>query len=95
MSQKLSRNKVSHLANLVVDCIKKDEELDYRGDIGSMRFAIFHLIQDELQLLERIEEKARARVASQKKIEQDSREWEILFHKYATEELEKQGMIWD
>lgn len=95
MSFKLSRNKVNFLASLITDYIKDNDELDYNGDIGNIRLRIFHLIMDELRLFNQIEDSAKERVRSQKKtVPEGSREWEILFRKYAIEELDKMGKIW-
>ena len=96
MSLKLSRNKVNCLSSLVTECIQTDEELDYVGDIGNIRFKIFHLIMDELKLFEQIENTARERVKIQKRsVPEGSREWEILFRKYITEELINLGRLWN
>jgi len=95
MTFKLSRNKVNFLASLITEYIKNNEELDYNGDIGDVRMKIFHIIMEELRLFNQIEEDAKERVRSQKRsVPEGSREWEILFRKYAFEELEKLGKIW-
>jgi uncharacterized protein len=96
MSLKLSRNKVNHLTRLIVNHIENSEEVDYQGEIGNMRMKVFHLIMDELRLFRDIEERATERVGTQKKtIPEGSREWEILYRKYCSEELDKMGKIWD
>jgi len=95
MSLKLSRNKVNCLATLVTQHIEKNEELDYIGDIGNIRFKIFHLIMDELRLFEQIELSAKERMKTQKRnVPEGSREWEILFRKYVTEDLSNLGKFW-
>ncbi len=96
MSLKLSRNKVNCLTRLVIEYIEINEELDYVEDIGNIRLKLFHIIMNELRMYEDIENNAKERVNSQKKtIPEGSREWEILFRKYANEELNKLGKIWD
>lgn len=96
MTLKLSRNKVNHLTRLIVDYIENNEELDYREDVGGIRFKVFNLIMDELHFFQQIEERARMRVNSQKRsVPEGSREWEILFRKYTNEELDKLGRLWD
>ena len=96
MSLKLSRNKVNYVASLITAYIENNEELDYIGDIGNVRFKIFHLIMDELKLYEQIELNAKDRIKVQKRsVPEGSREWEILFRKYITEELSKLGKLWD
>jgi len=95
MTFKLSRNKVNFLASLLTEYIKNNEELDYQGDIGDIRMRIFHIIMEELRLFNQIEDDAKERVRSQKRsVPEGSREWEILFRKYAFEELDKQGKVW-
>jgi hypothetical protein len=51
---------------------------------------------DELRLFEQIELAAKERVKTQKRsVPEGSREWEILFRKYISEELSKLGKLWD
>jgi len=96
MSLKLSRNKVNCLASLITEYIQINEDLDYNEDIGNIRFKIFQLIMDELKLYEQIEDTARERVKIHKRsVPEGSREWEILFRKYVTEELVKLGKLWN
>lgn len=96
MSLKLSRNKVNYLSSLVSRYIENNEELDYSGDIGNIRLRIFHLIMNELKIFEQIELEAKERVKIQKRtVPEGSREWEILFRKYVSEELAKLGKLWD
>ncbi|MDQ1349761.1 MAG: uncharacterized protein QG657_62 [Acidobacteriota bacterium] len=96
MSLKLSRNKVNYLSSLVSRYIENNEELDYNADIGNIRLRIFHLIMDELRIFEQIELEAKERVKIQKRtVPEGSREWEILFRKYVSEELAKLGKLWD
>jgi len=96
MSLKLSKNRVNFLTKLIVDFIQDSEDVDYKEDIGNIRFKIYHYILDELKMFEDIETMAREKIISQKKnIPDGSREWEILFRKYTGEELNKLGRIWD
>jgi hypothetical protein len=96
MSLKLSRNKVNCLASLITNYIENNEELDYVGDIGDIRFKIFHLVMNELKLYEQIEMKAKDRIKVHKRtVPEGSREWEILFRKYISEELTNLGKFWD
>lgn len=96
MSLKLSRNKINCLSSLVSRYIENNEEIDYSGDIGNIRLRIFHLIMNELKIFEQIEMEAKERVKIQKRtVPEGSREWEILFRKYVSEELAKLGKLWD
>jgi len=96
MSLKLSRNKVNCLASLITGHIEKNEDLDYAGEIGNIRFKVYHLIMDELHLFENIEEGAKEKMRTQKRnVVDGSREWEILFRKFITDELAKLTRFWD
>jgi len=96
MSLKLSKNRVNYITKLIVDFIQKSDDIDYAADMGNIRFKIYHLILDQLQLFEDIETRAHEKIVSQKKnIPEGSREWEILFRKYSNEELSKLGRVWD
>lgn len=95
MSLKLSRNKVNCLSSIITNHIEKSEDVDYNGDIGNIRFKIYHLIMEELRLFEQVENKAKEKMTNQKRgIPEGSREWEILFRKYVTEELNNLGKFW-
>lgn len=96
MSLRLSKNKVNLLTKLIVDYLEKSEEVDYNEDIGNIRLKTYRIIMDELKLFEDIENQSREKIVSQKKnVPEGSREWEILFRKYSTEEINKLGKIWD
>jgi uncharacterized protein len=96
MSLKLSRNKVNCMAALITQHIEKNEELDYAGEVGNIRLKVFHLIMDELRLFDDIEENAKEKMRTQKRnVPDGSREWEILFRKYVTEDLGKLTRFWD
>jgi uncharacterized protein len=96
MSLKLSRNKVNCMAALITQLIEKSEDLDYAGEIGNIRLKVFHFIMDELRLFEDIEENAKEKMRTQKRnVPDGSREWEILFRKYVTEDLGKLTKFWD
>ena len=96
MSLKLSKNKVNFLTKLIVDYLEKSEEVDYNEDIGNIRLKMYRILMDELKMFEDIETQSRGKIIAQKKnIPEGSREWEILFRKYTTEELNKLGKIWD
>lgn len=96
MSYKLSRNKVNRLASLITEHVERSEDLDYLDDIGNVRYRAFQLIMDELRLFEQIENRVRDRMRTQKRnVPEGSREWEILFRKYSTEELTNLARYWD
>ena len=96
MSFKLSRNKVNCLSSLITENIQISDEIDYSDEIGNIRLKIFHLIMDEMRLFERIEDTVKMKMKTQKRnVPEGSREWEILFRKYSTEELTNLSKLWD
>ena len=96
MNLKLSKNRVNYLTKLIVEHIQTSDDIDYSGDIGDIRFKLYHLILNELNLFADIETAAQEKIVSQKKnIPDGSREWEILFRKYSNEELNKLGRNWE
>jgi uncharacterized protein len=95
MSLKLSKNKVNFMTKLIVEYIESNEEIDYSDDIGNIRLKIFHLLMDELKVFSDIETLSREKILAQKKnIPEGSREWDILFRKYTSEELNKLSKNW-
>jgi len=95
MSLKLSRNKVNLLSALITSHIQNSEDLDYMVDVGNIRFKVYHLIMDELRQFEQIENNAKEKMKTHKRnVPDGSREWEILFRKYVSEDLAKLGKIW-
>jgi uncharacterized protein len=95
MSLKLSKNKVNCMTKLIVDYIEKNDDIDYNDEIGNIRLKIFHLLMDELKVFSDIETLSREKILAQKKnIPEGSREWDILFRKYTSEELNKLSKNW-
>ncbi len=96
MSLKLSRSKVNCLASLVTQYIEKSEDIDYNIDIGDIRIKAFHLIMNELRIFEQIEEDVKERMKVHKRnVPEGSREWEILYRKYVSEDLAKLTKFWE
>lgn len=96
MSLKLSRNKVNFLANLISEFIKENEDIDFTDNVGSIKISTFRLINEVLIKFKEIEKNAEEKIRAQKKtIPEGSREWDILFRKYTTDELAKLPKVWD
>ncbi|MDD8031053.1 MAG: DUF507 family protein [Acidobacteriota bacterium] len=87
---KLSREKIHYLSKLIVNALYQNDLVDFLDEPNEIRLAIFRAIEEEMKLYEQINQKAREKIASQKKhIEEGSQEWEILYRKYYNEELSK------
>lgn len=96
MSNRLSREKINHLARLILDHLRKSDQVEFIDEPNEIRLSIVHSIEEELKLYEALDKKAIEKIRAQKKpIEEGSREWEILYRKYYNEELAKLGKIVD
>lgn len=88
---KLSEERVSHLARLVVDGIWNDDLVDYSDDDAALRAAKKGL-GDFMKELDDVDEKIKAKVASLKRgVTEGSPEWDIMYAKYFEEEMQRRG----
>ncbi|MBU1186595.1 MAG: DUF507 family protein [Acidobacteria bacterium] len=94
MSIRLSREKINFLARQILDSMFENDQVEFMDEPNEIRLVIVRSIEDELNLYEKIDLKAIAKIESQKKaIKEGSREWEILYRKYYNEEIAKLGKI--
>lgn len=89
---KLSEDRISHLAHIVIDGIYNDDLVDFSDDDKALKEAKI-IITKILTVDDDADTKAREMIRSQKKhhIIEGSREWDILYNKYFEEELTKRG----
>jgi len=93
-TSKISRDKVVRLSHILVDLLagmKKEVELvQPKNDV---RLEIFRIFTELFRAEEKIEERVRVKITSQKRqIVEGSQEWDILYRKYYTDELKKLGL---
>jgi hypothetical protein len=84
---KLSEQRISHLAHLIVDGLWRDDLLDYRDEVEALRTA-----KESLTRLLSVDDEVDTRVREQLRRQQKvvgSREWQILYDKYFRQEMEK------
>ena len=94
MSSRLSREKVNFLSRQVLNCLMKNDQVEFLDDDNEIRLAIVRSIEEEIRLYEQLDKKAIEKIQSQRRaIEEGSREWEILYRKYYNEELSKLGRL--
>ena len=90
---KLSRDKVNDLAHKIVTGIRKSRDFRVRKDPNDLRLAIVKEMTDVLQLEDRIDRAARAKIRTQKRdIAEGGEEYDILHRRYYAEELKKLGI---
>lgn len=94
MSTRLSREKINYLSKQILRVLENNDQVDFLDDPKEIRLIIVKSIEEEIHLYEEIDRKTIEKIQSQKKsIEEGSREWEILYRKYYSEELAKLGKI--
>jgi len=92
-NMKLSRDKVTDLSHTLAGMLRKQREIRLKKDINDTRLEIVKVFTEVLQLEDKAEKDARAKVLSQKKgILEGSEEYEILHKRYYGEELKKLGV---
>jgi uncharacterized protein len=84
---KLSEQRISHLAHLIVDGLWRDDLLDYRDEFESLRTAKESLTR-QLSVDDEVDSQVREQLRRQQKVV-GSREWQILYDKYFRQEMDK------
>lgn len=86
---RLSENRVSHLAHLIVRELSKRKLVDFRDQGKSLRVTKAYLetyFSDD----DRLDDAVRRKIDSLSRgVQVGSREWEILYRKYSEEEAKK------
>ncbi len=96
MTNRLSREKINHLARLILNHLLHSDQVEFMDEPNEIRLSVVRSIEEELKLYEALDKKATEKIQAQKKpIEEGSREWEILYRKYYNEELAKLGKVVD
>ncbi len=92
-NMKLSRDKVTDLSHQIATMLRKVRDARLKKDINDTRLEIVKAFTEILQVEEKADKDARAKVLSQKKgILEGSEEYEILHKRYYAEELKKLGI---
>lgn len=87
---RLSENRISHLAHLIIDGLWKEDLADFSNEARALAETKV-VLGEFFNLEERVEETVRQKIQSlSRPIPPGSREWDILYRKYLQEELKKQ-----
>ncbi len=90
---KLSRDKVNDLSHKIASSLRKSRDFRVRKDQNDLRLALVKEITDVLQLEDRVDKAARAKIRTQKReIAEGGEEYDILHKRYYAEELKKLGI---
>lgn len=88
---RLTEERVSHLARLVVDGIWNDDLVDYTDDDVALRAAKRGL-NEYVQEVADVDKKTTEKIASLKRgVLEGTPEWDVLYTKYFEEEMQRRG----
>ena len=87
---RLSENRISHLAHLVLDGLRKDKLADFPNG-GRALAETKEVLNEFFQREDQLEDSVRQKIQSlSRHVPPGSREWDILFRKYYEEGMRKQ-----
>jgi hypothetical protein len=87
---KLSESRISHLAHLVLDGLRKEKLAEFSSE-GRSLTETKQVLRDFFQREDQLDEIVRQKIQSlSRQVPQGSREWDILYRKYLEEETRKQ-----
>jgi hypothetical protein len=87
---KLSDSRISHLAHLVMQGLRKDKLVEFPNE-GRALAETKQILHDFFHREDQVDEIVRQKIASlSRHVPPGSREWEILYRKYFEEESHKQ-----
>jgi hypothetical protein len=90
---RLSREKIVRISHQIVDLLVQSNDVEFVEDRDTIRQHMVQTMTNILREEEKIEIEVRKRITSQKKeILEGSEEWDVLFRKYYSEELRRQGI---
>jgi len=90
---KLSRDKVNDLSHKIVAALRRSRDFRVRKDANELRLALVKEMTDVLQIEEKVDRAARAKIRTQKReITEGGEEYDILHKRYYAEELKKLGI---
>jgi hypothetical protein len=90
---KLSREKIVYLSHIVLNHLNQDEDVEFFDDPQVIRTQVFHIIEAEMRNDEAIDALVRRKLDSQKRIQEGSDEWDVLYRKYYEEEAAKHRKV--
>jgi hypothetical protein len=90
---KLSRDKVMHISHLILNYLNHDEEVEFYADPQEIRTQIFQMISDEMRADEAIDAIVRRKLETQKKYQEGSDDWDVMYRKYYEEEAAKHRKV--
>ena len=90
---KLSREKIVYLSHVVLNHLNQDEDVEFFDEPQVIRQQVFHIIEAEIRNDEAIDALVRRKLETQKRIQEGSDEWDVLYRKYYEEEAAKHRKV--
>jgi hypothetical protein len=90
---KLSREKVMHISHQILHYLNNDEEIEFYADPQEIRTQIFQMISDEMRADEAIDALVRRKLETQKRYQEGSDDWDVMYRKYYEEEAAKHRKV--
>ena len=93
-AMKLSRDKVNDMSHKVVEMLRKSRDLRLKDkNSNNVRLEIVRVMTELLVAEDKVDRAARDKIRTQKReIPEGSEEWDLLHHRYYSEELKKLGI---
>jgi len=90
---RLTREKIVRLSHKMMDVLVASNEVEFVEDRDTIRQNIVTILTNQLREEEKWDAEARKKISSMKKeILEDSEEWSVLYRKFYTEELRRNGI---
>jgi len=90
---RLTREKIVRLSHKMMDVLVASNEVEFVEDRDTIRQQIVTILTNQLREEEKWDVEARKKISSMKKeILEDSEEWGVLYRKFYTEELRRNGI---
>jgi hypothetical protein len=90
---RLSREKIIRLSHQITDVLVSSDDVEFIEDRDTIRQQIVQILTATLRDEEKVDMEVRKKISSQKKeILEGSEEWDVLYRKYYTDELRRQGI---
>jgi hypothetical protein len=87
---RLSESRISHLAHLIMDGVRKEKLVDFSNE-GRTLAETKQVLNEFFQREDPLDEIVRQKIQSlSRHVPPGSREWDILYRKYHEEEMRKQ-----
>jgi hypothetical protein len=89
---RLSDARISHLAHLITDGLRKDDLVELPNDARALA-EIKRVLDEFFSRQERLDAIVRQKIQSlSRSVPPGSREWDVLYRKYIEEEIKKQKL---